>query len=45
MKFEGAESELSLLLKNNIMHDQKFSCDQLMCTYNHSTIKVMKVLT
>ena len=45
MKFEGAESELNLLLKKNIMHGQKFSREQLMCTYNHSAIEVIKVST
>ena len=44
MKFEGAESELSLLLKKN-MHGKKFSCKYLLCTYNHSAIKVIKVST
>ena len=27
MKFEGAEKELSLLLKKNIMYDQTFGCE------------------
>ena len=35
MKFEGAEGKLSLLLKNNIIYIQKFSCQQLICTYNY----------
>ena len=44
IKFEVAESKLSLLLKNNIMHVEKHSCEYLLCTYNHSAIKVIKVL-
>ena len=42
MKFEGAESKLSLLEKN-IMYDQKLSCEWVMRTYNHSAITVIKV--
>ena len=43
MKFEGAEGELSSLLKKNIMYGQKLSFEQVMRTYNHSVIKVIKV--
>ena len=39
MKFEVAESELSLLLKNNIMYVKKYCCEQPLSTYNHSAIK------
>ena len=35
IKFEVTESKLSLLLKLNIMHVEKHSCEQLLCTYNH----------
>ena len=42
MKFEVTESKLSLLLKHNIMHVEKHSCEQLLCTYKHSAIKVIK---
>ena len=45
MKFEGAESKLSLLLEKNIMYDQKLSCEWVMRTYNHSAIAVIKVST
>ena len=40
IKFEVAQSELSLLLKSNIMYFEKHSCEYLRCTYNHSAIKV-----
>ena len=43
IKFEVIESKLSLLLKHNIMRLEKHSCEQLLCTYNHSAIKVIKV--
>ena len=42
MKFEGAESELSLLLKKNIMHGQKFSCEKLMSTIIIRQLKSLK---
>ena len=45
MKFEVAERELSLLLKNNIMHVEKYSCEQLLRSYSHSAIEVIKVLS
>ena len=32
IKFEVAESGLSLLMRNNIMHVEKYSCEQLLCT-------------
>ena len=44
IKFEAAESKLSLLLKNNIMYVEKHSCEFQLCAYNHSGIKVIKVL-
>ena len=37
--FEVAESELSLLMRNNIMHVEKHSCEKLLCTFGHSAIK------
>ena len=40
IKFEVAQSELRLLLKSNIMHFEKHSCEYLRCTYDHSAIKV-----
>ena len=43
IRFEVTESKLSLLLKNNIMRVEKDNCEQLLCTYNHSAIKVIKV--
>ena len=43
IKFEVTQSKLSLLLKHNIMHVEKHSCEQLLCTYNHSAISVIKV--
>ena len=42
-KLEVTESKLSLLLKHNIMHVHKHSCEQLLCSYKHSAIKVIKV--
>ena len=44
IKFEVTEGKLSLLLKHNIMHMEKHSCEQLPCTYNHEAINVIKVL-
>ena len=43
IKFEVTESKLSLLLKHNIIHVEKHSCEQLLCTYNHSAIQIIKV--
>ena len=34
MKFEVTEGKLSLLLKHNFMHVEKYSCEQLLYTYN-----------
>ena len=44
IKFEVTESKLRLLLKNSIMHVEKHSREELLCTYNHLAIKVIKVL-
>ena len=43
IKFEVIERKLSLLLKDDLMHVEKHSCEQLLCTYNHSAINVIKV--
>ena len=45
MKFEGAESELSLLLKKNIMQWPEIQLWEANVYYNHSAIKVIKVST
>ena len=44
IKFEVTESKLSLLLKYNVMHVEKNSCEYLLCLYNYSAIKVIKIL-
>ena len=43
IKSEVTESKLSLLLKYNIMHVENHSREQLLRTYNHSAINVIKV--
>ena len=45
MKFEGAESELSLLLKKNIMQWPEIQLWEANVYYNHSAIKVINVST
>ena len=34
IKLEVTENKLSLLLKHSIIHVEKQSCEQLLCTYN-----------
>ena len=39
----STETQYYLLRKHNITHVEKHSCEQLLCTYNHSAINVIKV--
>ena len=43
IKFEVTEGKLILLLKHKIMCVEKHSPVQLLCTYNHLPIKIIKV--
>ena len=44
VKFKITEGKLSLLLKHNVIQDEKNSCEQLLCTCNNLAIKVIKIL-